>query len=175
MIDEKNYSYDSMLYRFRSDSEYNFDALLKNEMYASTPNILNDPLDCPITFNLDVLCMKLLKRSSFIRNHEKSILSFALEKRNLFNLEGDKIYNDYFNFQENNTKLDYKYALIIKDYILSLAKRIIYEVRECFGIVSFSLTCDNSVMWSHYASNYKGFVLKYNLLSLNNFMSTWAI
>ena len=53
MIDENEFSSESILYRFRGDSEYNFDALLKNEMYAATPNILNDPLDCPITYNLD--------------------------------------------------------------------------------------------------------------------------
>ena len=98
MIDEKDFSHDSMLYRFRGDSEYNFDAMLKNEMYAATPNILNDPLDCPITYNLDKLYKKLLKREAFVQKYAELIFPCSLEKRDPSSFESYEAYHDYYNF-----------------------------------------------------------------------------
>lgn len=175
MIDKKEFSFDSMLYRFRSDSEYNFDALLKNEMFAATPNILNDPLDCPITYNPDKLYKKLLRRKNFAKKYAKLIFPSSLEKREPSSFESYKEYQSYYDsiYQEARTKLfDCKYASVVKGYICALATKIIYKVRECFGIVSFSLTYGSGVMWSHYASNYKGFVVAYNLLEFNETVNT---
>lgn len=174
MIDEKEFSHNSMLYRFRSESEYNFDALLKNEMFASTPNILNDPLDCPITYDLDKLYNKLLKRKAFVQKHVELIFPSSLKKRDPSSFESYEAYYDYYNSicQETFSKLfDGKHASDVKEYIRDLAKKVIYQVKECFGIISFSLTCSNGVMWSHYASNYKGFVLAYGLLNLNKIVN----
>lgn len=169
MINENEFNYSDMLYRFRSDSEYNFEALLKNEMFAATPNILNDPLDCPITYDLNKLYKKLLRRNSFVEKHAVLIFPPSEEKKNPSDFKDYESYHNYYQtiYQEACSKLfDIKYASVVKDYIRTLAKSIVFDVRECFGIVSFSLTCDSGLMWSHYASNYKGFVLGYNLFDL---------
>ena len=125
MIDEKEFSHNSLLYRFRSDSEYNFDALLKNEMYAASPNILNDPLDCPITYDLDKLYNKLLKRKAFVQKHAESIFPSSLKKRDPSSFESYESYHDYYNsiFQEACSKLfDGKHISDVKEYIDNWAR-----------------------------------------------------
>ena len=174
MLKKEDYTADSFLYRYRSASEYNFDALLYNEMYAATPNVLNDPLDCPITYNLDVLYKKLIKREAFIGKYAEKIFPANYEKKDPAEFA---TYEDYYNYHHSifinayNKAINPKNAAVVKSFINRLATRILYSVRECFGIVSFSLSCDNGVMWAHYATNYEGFVLRYHLLSMNQIVS----
>ena len=174
MLNKKDFSADTFLYRYRSASEYNFDALLHNEIYASTPNILNDPLDSPITYNLDKLYKKLIKRESFTGKYANQIFPTSCKK---IDPSDFNTYEEYENYHQSifidayEKTIDPNYATIVKSFINQLATEILYLVRECFGVVSFSLTCDNGVMWSHYASNYKGFVLKYHLLSMNQIVN----
>ena len=138
MINEKDYNSKSMLYRFRSDSEYNFNALLNNEMFAATPNFLNDPLDCPITYDLDKLYKKLLKRKAFINKYAKEIFPSSKDKIRPSNFENFELYEAYRDsiFEEERSKLlDVNNSSIVKDFIKFLANDIIFKVRECFGIV----------------------------------------
>ena len=142
-IEKTNTEY---IYRYRSSSEYNFDALLKNEMFAATPNILNDPLDCCITYDLNVLYNRLVNLKSFNAYYCQN------SKKDINELE--KI-ND------------------AKKIIDNLAKKIIYDIRESFGVISFSLINNSNIMWSHYASNFKGFILSYNFQSMNKIVNTY--
>lgn len=158
------------IYRFRNPTDYNFKALLEEKIYASTPNALNDPLDCGITYNLDVLYEKLISKKRFIDY-------FAYQ---LFKPENAKKYEDFENIKSyteysNSVSTDCEEAMtdsknksIVKNAINDLTKEIIFELRDCFGVVSFSLVPGNGVMWSHYASNYTGFVLGYDLKSFND-------
>ena len=169
MINIKDYQKSTLVYRFRSSVDYNLDAFLKNEMYGVTPNILNDPLDCPITYNLEILYKRLIKRKAFAQLYFNKVFIKSVKKKGFDSFETYESYEKYQNsiFEECMLKLlDPLNASIIKEFIRSLSKTILFEVRECFAIVSFSLTIGNAVMWSHYASNYRGFVLAYDLEEL---------
>ena len=158
------------IYRFRSPTDYNFKALLENKIFASTPNVLNDPLDCGITYNLHSLYKRLIKKKRFLDY-------FAYK---LFKPDNEKQYDD---FDDPNEYFEYSKMVIeecfikmldlnnrnaVEKAIDELSKSIIFELRDCFGIVSFSLVSGNSVMWSHYCSNFSGFVLGYDLKSFND-------
>lgn len=177
MLKKEDFTADSFLYRYRSASEYNFDALLHNVMYASTPNILNDPLDSPITYDLDKLYKRLIKRESFVGKYAEQIFPASYEKKDPSSFNSYKEYEDYYqsiSVDSYKKTINSKNAVIVKAFINQLAIDVLYAVRECFGIVSFSLSCANSVMWSHYASNYSGFVLRYHLLSMNQIVNEVA-
>ncbi|MCR4661962.1 MAG: DUF2971 domain-containing protein [Clostridia bacterium] len=161
------------IYRFRSNNSYNYEALIKNELYASTPNILNDPLDCCLNYDLDVLYKKLIKRKSFISFY--AIDFFASDdgiKANDFDT-----YEEYENYasQKNinvvTRLLDPNNKEIVKEKINRLAKKALFEIRECFCVVSFSKDYKSNIMWSHYASNYEGFVASYNLKNMNKILN----
>ena len=158
------------IFRFRSPTNYNFESLLEDKIFASTPNALNDPIDCGITYNLDSLYKRLIAKKRFLEY-------FAFE---LFKPEKT---NKYDNFDNTDDYLEYEQSLtekcfsemtnlknrhIVKSAINKLAKQIIFELRDCFGVVSFSLVSGNSVMWSHYSTNFTGFVLGYDLKSFNS-------
>lgn len=72
MINENDYSSDSMLYRFRSDSEYNYDALLKNEMFGIMLENLQEKEQLIFTtHNTDMLDLNLPKHTYAFLRKEK--------------------------------------------------------------------------------------------------------
>lgn len=151
------------IYRFRSSTDYNYQALLEKKIYASTPNILNDPLDCGITYSLDVLFDRLKTKKRFIDYLLSSSFEWDFKELLSDEIRREEGMEDYLRSAPEDVRAPY----ILKKTIDVIAKTIIHDLRDCFGVVSFTLNPGNSVMWSHYASNFTGFVLGYDFKGFN--------
>ena len=144
-----------LIYRFRQLTPYNLDSLITNRIYASSPVFLNDPLDCALSYDILKL-YKMLKDRCKFRSEASSIFMDR-------NFDSFKSYNDYSEYCKNC--FDYvgveKNATIVMEYIERRMKSIITNIRNFFGIISFSSSIKNPVLWTHYASNRNGFALAY--------------
>ena len=154
------------IYRYRPSSKYAINAFLENKTYAVNANLLNDFLDCSIPYNKDLLRKKLLKskkaRNYFIFNlYRKNIKRDDFSSIDEYFIEAERaesIGNIEIEDAFNIPKID---KIIFED-----VNDIIEEFRNLFGVVCFSKTPDNPIMWSHYASDSKGFLIAYHYEAL---------
>ena len=49
----------SFMYRFRKVSDYSIRELMDDEIWGSTSDLLNDPFECKIAYNFDLIKKKL--------------------------------------------------------------------------------------------------------------------
>lgn len=128
------------LFRFRTCSDYNLDAFLKDEVWLSKPTTFNDPYD--FTF---VVTKKDIKDkfSDYILNFigEDEIL---IERKNR-DLTRKEFFND-----------------MLKNFIINQEK--MYKNLAVIGC--FSSRIDNEIMWGHYSDSSKGYVIEYDFNDL---------
>ncbi|MFA7435397.1 MAG: DUF2971 domain-containing protein [Bacilli bacterium] len=146
---------DFSLYRYRSCSDHNLKAFMFEEIVATTPDQFNDNYDS--SFNIDKTLLLNYMKESFA-----DIIGRISYWYNLFDTE---------DFNDNDIKGDYLYEQAIN---LFYEKLLLFLKRQYF-IICFSRKFDNDVMWSHYASNGKGYVLEYSSEQLNAFHKHYEI
>lgn len=177
LADNEIKNFPELIYRYRSDVDYNYQSLLHNYLYAATPNALNDPLDCCITYNLDFIYKKLVKLEKFINNYALEIFP-TKETKKVDEFSSCEEYETFY----NQTHLDAIKKLsdisnkeIVKNFINKKALYLISLIRNCFGVISFSLLDGSPLLWSHYASNYKGFVLGFDFKTFNSIVNNYLL
>jgi len=113
--------------------------LLDGELYVSSPKDFNDPFDCRISKNFELLDSDE-KIWQFAKQQSGQMISQLGESRNDFER---KIFErlKYHRDDEQKTYDDYTFR----------------KQDEHFGIVSFSEIWDSILMWGHYACNHSGF------------------
>ncbi|MAD98614.1 MAG: hypothetical protein CMB99_14925 [Flavobacteriaceae bacterium] len=131
------------VYKYYSLTSYNVDSVVNSYFYASHPIELNDVLDS------NPFLLYSSKKLSL--EHYENIFSEVLTDNEVFELY-EKDIND-----ENRCNA----------YISTL-----YEISSnLFGVVSFSKSGNNSLMWPHYTQE-NGFQLKFKTSSLKSSLSS---
>jgi hypothetical protein len=141
-------SYSPIIYKYRTWSDPNHKAcLLNNELYFASPSDINDPFDCNITVDYSLLesdekrekyADKVAEEASIILdpNH----LNFKNKKQEFLT----RLKNDPETLQNEFDLISYK------------------EISKYLGVLSFSQRWDSILMWTHYATNHKGFCIGFN-------------
>lgn len=155
-----------LYYRYRPINELSLKELRYGEMYFSSAEENNDPYDGKVflLYNFDEDKWKRLFERAWLNvNLPKELLSqIAVKLSKVVVKNNPKTYEDVqtFNFQEalllSNPQIgalvSYNLGLSIKEFI------DIYKPEHSYT-VSFSKVNDNILMWSHYASQHKGYCL----------------
>ncbi len=143
-----------ILYKYRNwFDEYHKNVLRKNELYFSSPKDLNDPFDCRITQNLDLLNTSEKEKQyvDYFMKHTKDFLFkngakpneiTAIEKGLIDNLKDNQILFDNMYFDEQDIFL---------------------------GILSLSCSWNITLMWSHYTNNHTGYCIGLNKEKLDEY------
>lgn len=161
-----------MLYKYRNDSERTEDIIKNQKVWLSTPEQLNDPLECKIG--------KIPPEweANIIRELENSQLmgvvmrppSFEPPKR-LFSLSEreTKQWIKRFSKLNHSRKVKSMRKLYSNHGVeLSRPENIINDMRKrlsTVGIFSLSEDCANELMWAHYGANHEGIALGFSYSS----------
>ena len=181
---------DNTVYKFRQISnEYHRNAVLKNELYLSSPQDFNDPFDVVNVENFflvlnDKKWLKLFFEYSkyfFIDNFDliidnvKKFLLMEFESKEILQnkiIEAqDFYYGNYFSvnkilnldsaFAEKSSIDNFLFKLLQVNNEIFWASKRLFQF-ELYGIISFSKAINNILMWSHYGENHRGFAIGFD-------------
>jgi hypothetical protein len=149
------------LFRYREFNENTFDALQKNLITSSKPQMFNDPFDSLIYVNKEAILQEVRDP----RNRWKFQRWLELNPKLTANLTKKQ------RKQINSLLSEHprKYALSMRLASPKLEKMIDGSIRDCVryiknyqNIVCFSETQTSPTMWAYYADSHKGFVVEYD-------------
>lgn len=152
-----NKSIPGLLYRYRSfDSNgYSISALKNDEIWGSTANTFNDPLDTQMFFSPEKVkeeYLKSWKQSNAIRENSNEN----------YQLVGVEDIDSFLTKAANKSDND--------EWMLNTIKKCFDELylnlKTQTFIACFSEHFDSTLMWAHYADSHKGFVLEYSAMDL---------
>lgn len=131
-----------LLYKYRSCAQQTWELLLNRKLFFATPEQLNDPLDSSIDIQAEYERAKeLVQRSDDDPEHRKSFLIFLLDGSHQFK---DPVTGERFGLN-----------MALQRFIQSL------------GILSFSRSPTDALLWSHYAEGHRGVCLGFDQELLN--------
>ena len=171
------------LYRYYSNIEYAIDAISTDQLYLPLSDSFNDPFDCKVVNNGEVLDANLSGDIDIVLPMVSNILLSCpeffvpflrqynfeeMEKQFVKKLNGEKLISpqDVISFVHKYSAweqpLDDFIELIKKSYIkqkpvVSISKRV-----ACFSEVN-----DSILMWAYYANCHKGVCLEYTPYALD--------
>lgn len=157
------------LYRYRSTTPYNIDALETDSVYTVTANKFNDPYDTIFQINLQQLdsLISATANVDFYKSLRNLILSNKEPQlfRVLPNDEHKRIIDILLNADLSdeatlNRQLNASSKLII-NYITTSAPLLIHIIQTSAAYACFSEKVDSVTMWSHYSDYHRGYVLGY--------------
>lgn len=126
------------IYKYHNLNIHLIELLSNAELYLSSKNKLNDPLDSAFKINIEnYLKLYIEKYPSIANNKEHLSLS-----------------QDVFKYQLENGNTDFLDN--------------INDFQNGYNICSFTENSNNSLMWSHYTNNHSGVCLKFDLDLDNN-------
>ena len=163
-----------ILYKYRADNERTEDILKKKKVWFAKPETLNDPLECSIQEIAQkniIECCKQEKKEQL----EGFVFScaFLISSRHelMWGLPKNKI-EQVLSKIGDAEDFDVKYR-IFADFIKSRtgnypsnpASKYMYitDILRNVGIFSLSETCDNELMWGHYADGGNGIAIGFNI------------
>jgi len=117
----------SILFKYRDDSENTESIIEKHALWFSSPHVFNDPFDC---WSVVEEGTEEQKAQWISKNSKKNVLIDFLAHS--------------------------KYKSIEQNLKPSLLKQCADNTLSQIRICSFSLICDNILMWSHYAKEHTG-------------------
>lgn len=133
-----------IVYRMRPVNRFLFDSLINSQIWFSNPQEFNDPFDCDI--NMRIRHSTQGQIQTYFEDHLKNLFqNWELEKINAKNITRQK------------------FEMLIN----KAAKRVIQRK----GLACFMSSCDNLLMWAHYADSHKGVCLKFDILEDTTFFS----
>jgi hypothetical protein len=142
----------SILYKFRDwEKDFHKNILRKCELFIPSPLALNDPFDCQVTENLNLLDNDE-KINEFI-NIQIKILGLSPITQETKTLKADL-------FKRLIEERDILQQEIDEFSIDRLDKRT--------GVLSLSTNWDSILMWGHYANSHKGFCIGFDSEYLDN-------
>lgn len=128
--------------------------MTNRELFLSSPSDFNDPFDCRITKNFELLDTDEKLRAYAKIQSEAARERFGLDGKNISIFE-QRIFDG---FKRNRTAEQNKWDEL--------------EFRsqaDHYGVLSFSEVWDSILMWGHYASNHTGFCIGFYLDKLRDF------
>lgn len=156
----RKYALPQSLYRYRTVDEqgYNIDALIKNEIWGTSANLFNDPLDTQMFFSPIRVKKEYLAFCQQVREIETQLLS---TRKFLNGLEmADKDYQLIVN-RKRIPSDD-----VIKGLIENGYSKILVDIKTQSYIACFTENLYSSLMWAHYADSHKGFAVEYKAIDL---------
>lgn len=167
------------LYRYTSLSEYTLKYLKDMDLYFQDPRYFNDPFECDLqSFDLDLDNNFDLKYDRYI-SMINDRLNFIGSKINQFSLrikDNDEPVKKRYYFNDVTCLLFREFETLSKE--LKILKNIHYskrktalkdswdikkeEVLKGIGVVCYSETNSNILMWSHYADSHKGLCFEFD-------------
>lgn len=140
------------LYKYQGVQEYSFENLVKNQIWCSTPQELDDPYDCNIRIKVNKIGQSevALLYEHYKPPVDKKDKAFKADPKRFWEaLLGDPAFNDKFITP-----------------VLQAAERELESRRRKWsrqrGVACFSGGHDILLMWSHYAMGHAGFCLEFD-------------
>lgn len=144
-----------IIYKYRDwRNEVHRKLLTDRELFASSPKDFNDPFDCRISPNLDLLDTDE-KIWQFAKFHSQNNREQLRNDR----IDSSKFEKDIFERIKNNKEKEQQKW---DDYTF-------WKQDEHYGVVSFSEIWDSILMWGHYAYNHTGFCVGFFEQKLKDF------
>lgn len=161
-----------IVYKYRTDSERTESILKNKEVWFANPTTLNDPLECSIQEIAKNSIEKCCEQEK-LEQIEGLIFAYIMtpERGTMYGLSKNKIKKVISRIGEKKEiKEKYKiYADFVKsrtgNYPSNPAAKYnhISEILNNVGIFSLSETCENELMWGHYADGGKGIAIGFNI------------
>lgn len=130
-----------LLYKYRNCAQRTWELLLNRKLFFATPDQLNDPLDSSIDMQAEYeRAKKLVHESDDHPDRRKSFLIFLLD--------------GYHRFKDPASGEQIGLNKALQQFIQSL------------GILSFSRTPTDALLWSHYAEGHCGLCLGFDAEAL---------
>ncbi len=148
------------LYRYRTidDYGYNITALMKNEIWGTSANLFNDPLDTQMFFSPTKVKEEYMSFCQQVREIEAKLL----ETKKFLN--GSPMTEKDYQLISNRKRLPSDNVLI--ELIENSYSRILTDIKTQSYIACFTENLYSTLMWSHYADSHKGFAIEYRALDL---------
>ncbi|TQE76544.1 DUF2971 domain-containing protein [Leptospira noguchii] len=160
------------IYRYREFNTVSLKELLYEEIYFSSQDELNDPLDYEFVLTIkkgQAHIHKFFVEPAFIhyqvalQNAKDKIFNEIIEYLSsqllILNEIEDHIPIEFLDTIFNNNNINYLIGRNIRNLIIN-SYRNIFPVN--LRSVSFSKTCENPLLWTHYAGAHTGFCLIFN-------------
>jgi hypothetical protein len=128
-----------IIYKYRDwDNPYHRSVLIHNELFFSSPKDFNDPFDCRISENFNILDSKEKIHQYYDRSLRKNQeLKYSYDIKTMMN--------------------DFEKRFEKKEMLQEEFDKLTFDAQDkYYGIYCFSTVWNNIVMWSHYAGNHKG-------------------
>ena len=154
----KSIQYPKLVFRYRTVSTKNLEALRTNSLYFSSANYYDDPFDTFLHIDIETIIKEY--QSAFQTQEIKE--NVVAECQSLFSdtLTAEQVELLAKNALSHNSIENFiNAALLLRD-----------EVKKYTWSVCFSENGLNETLWLKYADQYKGFVQIYDLENNNNFL-----
>lgn len=168
----KNENMPEIVYKYRTTSDNHVEALRRNILYASAPSCLNDPYEGSLFIDskkrwkyfyqifLDIFFQKTGLKLTIKVDEFDDRDSFILELAKCMGIH-------------NHELKSWGSLWSIADVMVEIGHRKFEEEMkaandEIHRICSFSCVNDSNPMWVHYAADYSGFCVGYNIKELQN-------
>jgi hypothetical protein len=142
-----------ILYKYRTwNNLFNRKVLTDNELYLSSPADFNDPFDCQVMMNFNLLENRVEIDKYFeqaVDNHWETLSKQGKSKLKIKELLIDDYLNNPTEFQNG-----------FESYSSS-------KQNSKFGILSLSQRWDSILMWSHYSAEHTGYSVGFDLNKLS--------
>jgi hypothetical protein len=148
------------LYRYRTvdEQDHNISALINNEIWGTSANLFNDPLDTQMFFSPIRVKKEYLALCQQAREIETQLLSTRKS------LNGSEVADKDYQLIANRKRIpsdDEIEGLIEKSY-----SKILVDIKTQSYIACFTENLYSSLMWAHYADSHKGFAVEYKAIDL---------
>lgn len=143
----------NLVYKFR---DWSIDThkrwLTQPELFFSSPAYLNDPFDCSINYRYDKLSEK-----EILQKYREGI------KKDFPQMNKKEVLRE--------AKAWMKKGLLTEKNIIKNNENIFEEITcKQVGVLSFSKTKDNILLWSHYSNKHTGYCLAYDQTKLEKYL-----
>lgn len=161
-----------VLYKYRNDSKLTEEIIKSKKVWFATPESLNDPLECSIQNITEKSITKYCERE-MAEQLGNFVMAYVMmsEKDLLWGLSKKEIKQVLLKIKKASS-LDNKYCIYAdfvksktENHLLNPATKYTYitNIIKNIGIFSLSETCENELMWGHYADGGKGIAIGFDI------------
>lgn len=129
-----------ILYRYRPLNDHTLDSIFNHYLYFSKPSSFNDPFDCHFTLTIE--------------GNDDEKMDCVKRMVSLLNLSGE---------ERRKAEEDCLQEMLNKELDYDFIYKRIDEINDKVSICCLSDTCDDLLMWAHYAEGHNGICLKYDI------------
>ena len=148
LFDPNPDNHPNIIYKYRNwRDEFHKNLILKNEIFLSSPNNLNDPFDCRISSNYQKHINSIENKEEFIKNSISNNLKYLKENK-ITKEEAESILNKRL---EDTLKFQVRSEVIEREFN-----------DKHIGVTCFSEVWNSILMWSHYGDNHSGYCVGFD-------------